>query len=491
MNIFETIKEETGIHLQRIAVIEGPDRIGYGELIVAVEQVAASLRNKGVCNLQRIGLLCDDSIDYIITSLAILSLSAVIVPIVPEQTSEEIAIVVDRIDVDFIVAELRFLALIHGQQTALSGVQKDAQPDLLGSPGLIGKELCIVKRAIGKKLPAAYFSLNPAFIRFSSGTTGTSKGVVLSHEAIIERTDAADQGMRITSEDTVLWVLSMSYHFVVTILLFLRRGSTIVLCGHRFPEALIEGIIAHRGTFIYASPFHYSLLSSTHLLAGDSLKRVRMAISTAMKLPEQVAGAFSDKFGFELAEAYGIIEIGLPFIKLSSGRDKRGSVGKALPDFEIRLNMLDAGDGVGEIFIKGKGMLDAYFSPWRQRDEILQDGWFRTGDLGKLDAEGFLYIVGRVKDVINFVGMKIFAQEVESTINQHPQVKESLVFGVPHSKYGELPVAKVVFCDKNVDDKALDNLRRFCYQRLAQYKVPKEFKSVDHIPKTATGKIKR
>jgi long-chain acyl-CoA synthetase len=283
----------------------------------------------------------------------------------------------------------------------------------------------------------------------------------------------------------------MSYHFVVTILLFLRRGATIALCSQRFPDALIEGIVVHRGTFIYASPFHYSLLSRTDLLAADSLQQVRMAISTAMKLPEQVAEAFYGKFGFELTEAYGIIEVGLPFIKLSGGKDKRGSVGRALPGFELRLDHKSE-DGIGEIFIKGKGMLDAYFSPWQGRDEVLHSGWFKTGDLGKIDADGFLSIVGRDKDVINFVGMKIFAQEVESVINQHPLVKESLVIGVPHAQYGELPTANVVLFDENVDSDAVpDNLRSFCYQRLAQYKVPKEFIVVDQLLKTASGKIKR
>jgi long-chain acyl-CoA synthetase len=476
VNIFETIKIETDTHLSRTAVIEGQDRISYGELIAAVEQVAESFRSKGVCRFHRVGLLCDDSIDYIIASLAILSLSAVIVPISPEQTADEIATVIDRIDVDVIVAEPRLL--------------KNQQHDRLCCTGFIAKEFSITHRTATTNLPAEYFSTNPAFIRFSSGTTGTSKGVVLSHEAIIDRTDAADKGLQITSEDTVLWVLSMSYHFVVSILLYLRRGATIVLCSQRFPETLIEGIVVHRGSFIYASPFHYSLLSRTELLSADSLQHVRMAISTSMKLPEQVAESFFSKFGFELTEAYGIIEVGLPFIKLTSGRDKRGSVGRALPDFGLRLDNADA-EGIGEIFIKGKGMLDAYFSPWQGREEVLQNGWFKTGDLGKIDADGFLFIVGRDKDVINFVGMKIFAQEVESVINQHPQVKESLVTGVPHTQYGELPTAKVVLIDKNVADGVLDDLRRFCYQRLAQYKVPKEFQCVDNLPKTASGKIKR
>ncbi len=476
MNIFTTIKRETAELTHRIAVIEGDKRLSYGELLRAAERVAGSLESKGVGPLHRVGLLCDDSIDYIIASLAILSLSAVIVPISPEQSPEEVDMVINRIDVDFLMTEPR--------------LRSESYCEPLQTDGFMEKSFVIGKRGVREQPTPGYFRCNPAFIRFSSGTTGTSKGVVLSHEAILARTYAADQGLRITSEDTVLWVLSMSYHFVVTILLFLRRGATIVLCGHRFPESLIAGILKHRGTFIYASPFHYSLLSRTDDLPADAMSQVRLAISTAMKLPAPVAEEFFARFGLELSEAYGIIEVGLPFVRLAGGSEKRGSAGRALPDFEIRLDNRDA-DGVGEIRIRGKGMLDAYYSPWQGREEILTDGWFATGDLGRIDADGFLFIVGREKDVINFVGMKVFAQEVEAVLNRHPWVRESLVFGLPHPRYGELPTAKIVLQEGADPEAVLDELRRFCYQRLAQYKVPKEFQFVDSLPKTASGKIKR
>jgi long-chain acyl-CoA synthetase len=475
MNIFNIIKRETEAFSGKLAVLEDTDSITYGELLAAAEQVAEALRRLGVGRLHRVGLLCEDSIDYIIVSLALLSLSAVVAPVSPEQTAEESETVIDRIDLDFLIAE--------------PSLRQEGYGDPLRSGGLFKKEFTIVKRTAAKRPNAEYFRINPAFIRFSSGTTGASKGVVLSHEAIIERTDAADRGLRITSRDTVLWVLSMSYHFVVSILLFLRRGATIVLCGRRYPKSLIEGVRSHMGTFIYASPFYYSLLSRTDSLPGDALKQIRLAISTTMKLPDQVAEEFFSKFGFELTEAYGIIEVGLPFIRLAGDRDKRGSVGRPLPDFEIGLDKKDA-DGVGEIRIKGKGMLDAYYSPWQGREDILSDGWFKTGDLGKIDGDGFLTIVGRDKDVINFVGMKVFAQEVESVLNQHPQVKESLVYGAAHPEYGQLPKAKIAVREgSGVPD--INELRRFCYQRLAQYKVPKDFAFVDSIPRTASGKIKR
>jgi long-chain acyl-CoA synthetase len=476
MNIFTLIKQEAQKRPHHIAVIEGEDHITCEQLIKAVELVAEDMRQKGVSRLHRVGLLCDDSIDYIIASLAILSLSAVVVPVSPEQTPEEVETVIDRIDVDYLIAE--------------PSLRKDGFRDDLQSSGFLKKKFIIVKRSVRERPKSEYFRINPAFIRFSSGTTGMSKGVVLSHEAIIERTDAADRGLCMTPQDTALWVLSMSHHFVVTILLFLRRNATIVLCGRRFPESFIEAISKHPATVLYASPFHYSLLASSERLPADALKNIRLAISTAMKLPDQVAEAFSAKFAFELTEAYGIIEVGLPFIRLAGNKDKRGSVGKPLPDFEIKLDRKDK-DNVGEIRIKGKGMLDAYFSPWQSRDEILADGWFNTGDLGRIDADGFLFIVGRDKDVINFAGMKIFAQEVEAVLNQYPEVKESLVYGASHPQYGQLPIAKIVLHNNEASDTMVDDLRRFCYMRLAQYKVPKDFEFVEALQKTTSGKIKR
>ena len=121
----------------------------------------------------------------------------------------------------------------------------------------------------------------------------------------------------------------------------------------------------------------------------------------------------------------------------------------------------------------------------------MEDGWFHTGDFGKIDKDGFLTIVGRKKNVINFAGMKIFPDEVEAVLNRYPFIEESVVYDAPHLVYGALPVAKIVM--KNGLKQALDveNLRRFCYQQLAPYKVPKEFICVDHLPKTASGKIKR
>lgn len=476
MNIFNSIKQETQSFSGKTALIEGDIELSYGELISRAEAFTAVLAESGIGQFHRVGFLCGDGIDYIIVSLALLSLSSVVVPISVEQTADEIESIINTMALDFLIFE--------------RGVYHHQDSQSLQTNGLHKKELHVLRRRAGGALNKKYYEINPAFIRFSSGTTGKSKGIVLSHETIIERTDAANNGLTISPADTVLWVLSMHFHFVVTILLFLRRAATIVLCDNLFPDSMIQAITTHKVTFLYASPFHYSLLNHSESLSRESLKTVRLAVSTAMKLPERTARTFYEKSGKELAEAFGIMEVGLPLINLSGKSSARGTVGMPLPDYEIKIADPEE-DGVGEIYIKGKGMLDAYFSPWQDRNSILENGWFKTGDLGKIDSLGYLTVVGRGKNIINFAGMKVFPYEVESVLNQHPYIRESLVYGVDHTQYGQLPIAKVVLNRDVKKTPDLDNLRRFCYERLSPYKVPKNFEFVSSIPKTASGKLRR
>ena len=473
-NIAQTIRREAAPHAGNTAVAEGPRAVTYAELFAACDDAARELRSCGVVPLQRVGLLCRDGIEYVAVSLAVLEIGAVIVPLSPSLTEDEVADAIARIDVEWLLFETD---LYSGTGTMLA----------LGD--WCERSLSVAERRTSGPHPAGFADLNPAFIRFSSGTTGTSKGILLSHEAILERTTAADAALRITHEDVVMWVLSMSYHFVVTILLFLRRAATIVVCQQPFPGALLDALTRHRGTFVYASPFHYQLLNTSSAVSSDTFAGVRMAVSTAMSLPHETADAFVAKFGFELTGAYGIIEVGLPFVDTLARPGSRTSVGQILPGYEVRIADADA-DGRGRILLRGKGMFDAYFSPWQPREHVLEHGWFDTGDIGWLDHDGVLFIVGREKNVINFTGMKVFPYEVEEVLNRHPQVVESLVYAKPHELYGQLPVAKVV-PRSMARVSSLPALRQYCYQHLAAYKVPKEFEFVPELPHTANRKLVR
>jgi len=472
-NIVDVIRGETAGNVRKTAVVDGRLELSYGALLEAVDRVTEGLKAAGVKPLDRVAFLCEDCADYIIGSLAILNAGSVVVPVSPSLMANELEQVLDRMDACFLLYDSESLASGEGRK--------------LECGGFVERNFFLRSRNARNDLPEAYARMNPAFIRFSSGTTGISKGILLSHETIVERTDAADHGMRITAGDSVVWVLSMSFHFVVTILLYLRRGATILLCRQPFPESFLSLAGHSSGTVFYASPFHYHLLATSPLVTAGALSGVRLAVSTAMKLNDEIAGAFAKKFGFELVEAYGIIEVGLPCI--SVGVNRRGCLGRVVPGYEVCIREPDR-DGVGVIHIRGKGLFDAYVSPWAGRDDVMKDGWFNTGDVGRLDKEGNLTILSREKSVINFAGMKVFPDEVENVLAGHPAIKESLVYGESHPVYGQMPCAKVVLKAVAAQPE-VNELRRFCFARLAAHQVPKSFTFVDKLESTESGKLKR
>ncbi|MEI6788008.1 MAG: class I adenylate-forming enzyme family protein [bacterium] len=473
-NIVDVIRGEVASFMTKAALVDGDIELSYDQLFRAVDQVEQALAGRGIRPLDRVAFLCEDCADYVVGSLALLQRGAVIVPVSPSLMGDEVKTVLDRMDVNFLMVE--------------SSVDPGAGGEQLEPCGFVTRTFSLRRCSARNEFPAEYAAMNPAFIRFSSGTTGDSKGVLLSHQTLLERTEAANQGLGITSRDTVIWVLSMSFHFVVTILLYLRRAATVVICRQPFPESFLEAARNRHGTVFYAAPFHFHVLATSPLVSSECLALTRLAVSTAMKLSDETASAFREKFGFALTEAYGIIEVGLPFINAGVGAIP-GAVGRAQPGYEVRIVDPDA-DGVGRVLIRGPGLFDAYVSPWKSRKEALEEGWFNTGDVGRLDGQGCLTLLGREKNVINFVGMKIFPHEVEVVVALHPAVQECRVTGVPHPLFGQMPVVEVVL-KPDAGKPDASEIRRFCFERLPAHKVPKEIRFVAALKRTASGKIRR
>ena len=472
MNIVKVIQQESKKYLNHVAIRETISSFTYEQLFENIKDISQKLENKEIKKYARVALLCPDGADYIILVLAILSLNAVAVPINLNSSKKEINRIIDEMKIEYFIFD----------ETLYDSNEKHV-------PFFISyKKHSFAIQHLNKKLTEQneFESLNPAFIRFTSGTTGKSKGVVISHESILERTDAANQVLKISSQDVILWVLSMSCHFVVSILLFLRRGATLVLCEQSMPQGLATGLSQQDITFIYASPIYYQAMVSFVNINPNACSQVRMAVSTAVSLNGKVAKEFREKFGFEVSIAYGIIEIGLPFINHSGNSEFRSSVGKMLPGYEIYIEDKDV-KGIGSVYLKGPGIFDAYFSPWQIRNQALKEGWFKTGDLGRIDENGFLYLYGRSDQIINFMGMKIFAEEVKQVLESFPEIHEAFIYGEPHDSFGQIPKARIVLQSTKLP-LDIDGLRRFCYEVLASYKVPKDFECVDSLKKTMNGK---
>ncbi len=454
------------------AIVAGDRVVTFGELFDLARPIAETIRQKNtLARSPRIGLHCPNGLDYIILSLGILLADACLVPLAEELTQDERDEIIKTTSLDFIVA---------GASCSSPWQERPAPPFTL-TP-------CTTPTP---QFPeAAFQSLNPAFIRFSSGTTGTSKGIVLSHQTLLARITAANEGLQLGPHDRVLWMLPMAHHFAVSIVLYLYAGSLTILEHSPLREDILATAEKHAATVIYGSPFHFALLSGdTSDFRWPSL---RLPGATAAALPEITAHAFEKRFAKPLVQGLGIIEVGLSVLNLDAASEKPTSLGKALPAYDVRLAD-DQGHPVpegtpGELQIRGPGLLDAYLVPWNPSP--LTDGWFASGDLVVRDSDGYLTLVGRKKSVINIAGMKAFPEEIEAILNTHPEVKRSRVLGRDHPQMGQIPVAEIIPADPTSPPKPVV-LQKHCRQHLSAYKVPLRFSFVDSLPLTASGKIKR
>lgn len=466
--LFETVKKQP-----EIQAILGPgneELCTYQQLGEQIKQVANALLNSGIRPNDSIGLHLPSGKDYIILTYAIWHCSACVVPIPVELAQQEKHEICNKICMNAIITK-----------TNLKNLFKDFQ---LGSYSTITKDIIVFPIKCNSEHPFGFHQINAAFLRFTSGTTGNSKGVVLSHQTIYERINAANEFMKISPDDRVVWLLSMSYHFTVSIVSYLTFGAGIILCENHFGETILAAINRHAGTVIYGSPVHYELLSNIE--TSQEKSHLRLALATTAAPRTEVTEMFAHRFGIPLGQAYGIIEVGLPCICEGGTTARVGSVGRVLPAYEIQLRGAEYPEKTGNVEIRGPGFIDAYYSPWQTRSELLNDGWFTTGDMGYLDADGYLFLLGRSNDSINAGGMKFFPQEVEKVLESFPGIKESFVFAVPDLRLGESPIAHLVL---NQNFKLTEQeVKDYCSRHLAAYKVPTKILFVDAIVKTASGK---
>ncbi len=450
--------------------------LSYGQLVREAQRVAAFLKAQGVETGQRIGLLAPNDPAYVPAAFGLLAAGGCLVPLASNLTPTEIAEIVREVQ-------------LNG---CLAWPGADAPPGA-GHAVLEGGECANFTFAWldrDARSPDEFYSLDPAFIRFTSGTTARSKGVVLSHAATAARVEASDRVLRFSEEDRILWVLPLAYHFAVTIVAYVRAGAHILLCPDTLPKAMVDAIRRLTPSVLYAAPLHFERMAN--LGPSERLSSIRVTLSTAAPISPAVMERFESVYGVPVGQAYGIIEAGLPCINLGTEGLPVTSVGRPVPGYDIAV-LADDGtrlplDQLGEIGVRGDGLFSAYYAPWRRRELIMSNGWFLTGDLGLLDEAGALHLKGRKKTVIFVAGLKFFPEEVEDCINQFPGVKESRVFSRPHARVGEVPCAEVVLDPRHSD---LEALKAHCARVLSTYKVPVEFTVVDAVPRTPSGKIRR
>lgn len=458
----------------RNAVIDGRTAVTYAELAQHVARAARVLEEAGIGAGQMVGHQSGNGIAFIVMTYALWRCGAVAVPVPVELGPAERSELIRRMDLSAVVAG-----------APLQDGGKAVQVEVAGAPAWI-------TRFHSRPSPTRE-RVNAALVRFTSGTTHANKGVVLTHEGIFERIEAVGRALGIGSDDTVIWRLPMAHHFVVTIIQYLSSGASVVLVKDTAAAPYLDAVIANRGTVLYASPFHYEALARD--ASGRMMSTLRLAVSTTAPLSRETAEAFRARYGICLVQAYGIIELGLPCVNLDDPAGRPTSVGRPAPGFQVRLVRQDRysawGEGYGEVEVAGPGLFAGYSDPWTPASAIMDGPWFHTGDIGRLDPEGFLFLRSRTSSVINVAGVKVFAEEVEAVLNAHGAVLESRAYGQKHDHLGEVVEAEVVLCNRAMPVTEQE-LRLHCAGRLSSLKVPNRIRFSDAIEKTPlTGKIRR
>jgi len=333
-----------------------------------------------------------------------------------------------------------------------------------------------------------------AVIIYTSGTTGRSKGAMVTHGNLITNAQVLTDEWRFSATDVLLHALPI-FHIHGLFVAFhtvLLAGARMLLYRKFDAAAVLKGLAD--ATVLMGVPTFYTRLLNEPGLTREAVAHMRLFVSGSAPLLPATFEAFRERTGHAILERYGMSEAGMITSNPYAGERKCGTVGKPLPGVSVRVVDKDGAPcapGVpGEIQIRGPNVFAGYWGmPEKTRQEFTDDGWFRTGDIGQWDEDGYLSIVGRAKDLIISGGYNVYPKEVELVLDSLPGVVESAVVGVPHADFGEAVVAAVV-CENGHrwDERGIIDALR---PRLANYKVPKRVHFVDSLPRNAMGKVQK
>lgn len=474
--VYEILKEAAEKWPANPAVYDDHGVISFSQLFTEAEELRKHLQNLGIKEGMGIGVMAANGRNFIIGIFAAVGCGAAVMPMSP---------LLKKPEIDDILNDAKLHAIIDDR----SGIQPlDAIETVIP---LQQGSFRFGYTNIHESVPFAPFVEQPAFIRFTSGTTGKSKGVIVSHRSVVDRIVAANNGLQLGSNDTVIWVLPMAYHFMVSIVLYVKFGTAIAVAKDFLAKNIIDIANENNGTLLYASPLQIKLLSND---AGkEQMPSLKKVISTSAAISPDVCKAFKDRFHIDVSQAYGIIEIGLPILNYVKSAEHPEAVGYALPGYTVDIldedhQPLPTGQ-VGHLGIKGPGMFDAYLLPPTLRKDVLKNGYFLTADYASKTEDGLIKIEGRSKSVINVSGLKVFPEEVEAVLETIPQVKQARISSSPHPLMGQIIEAELVLHEGASVDP--EDILSYCKKRLSAFKSPQRIKIVESLPMTGSGKLQR
>ena len=477
------------------STISGERRLDFATVDRLSDAVAASLARSGIRKGDRVGLYGINSDGFVLAYLGILKAGGVIVPINLLLNPHEIAFILND-------AEVRALVYFEAFAAAVSVFRNDVATlktlICAGShPSQPGDTLW--DSVIAEPAAAPTLQLDPAedlaAILYTSGTTGRPKGAMLTHRNLVCNTWSVQQALRLEpGKETLIVVLPMFHAFAATACMLtpLLYGGTIVALPKFDPVQVAHAIQKEKATLFLGVPSMFVALLRLPPAHTGCFESLRYCISGGAALPVAVMQQFEARFGKVIYEGDGPTECSpVTCVNPIGGERKPGTVGRPVPLVSMAIKTDEGQDlpqgQIGEICVRGPNVMKGYWQlPEDTRESFFGD-WFRTGDLGNVDADGYFSILDRKKDMIIVNGMNIYPRIIEEVLSRHPAVREAAVVGEPNAVHGEIPVAFVTIKDGAA--AAADELRAFCRESLGRHEIPRKVTVLPELPKNASGKI--
>lgn len=479
MKLLRTIQRNILLRPRRIAVIDDQRSWRAYELQFVAWHLAR--RIKAVSDKPRIGIMLPTSGLFPPAVMAVWMLGRTIVPLNYLLSKSDLEYVCADAGIDACITVGPMVDLVGGLPNGVTAIRMD-EMKFGGIP-----PICLSKR------------MNPdhvAVILYTSGTSGRPKGVMLTAENLQSNIEQIVDRAQFDRHDTMLGVLPQFHTFGLTVLtlLPLAIGCRAIYTARFVPRKLIAYARTHRPTVLVAIPSMYGALRLVKDATKDDLSSLRYVVSGGEPLPQAVSDGFMERFGIRISEGYGLTETAPVTNWCLPSEWKWRSVGRPLKRVIQRIVDSDGQDvptgSEGEICIHGPNVMAGYWNLPQETSAVFDGrGFFRTGDMGRIDSDGHLFITGRIKEMMIIGGENVFPREIEEVLDRHPSVKASAVVGIPDESRGELPIAFVELKDGEIFDES--TLRSWCREHLAQFKVPREIRHLDPLPRNPTGKIMR
>ncbi len=508
MSLHWSILKRQVLHPRRVAIIDDQRSFRGIDLVVGALHVASEIERH--CSTKTLGILLPTGGAFPMVALAAWMLGKAVVPLNYLLKPEELQYVIDDCEADTVVSAGAMLDFIAG-----GGGQRPKVKHLIE----LDKVAPSFKKSVPEfRWPARASDEDLAILLYTSGTSGKPKGVMLSHGNVTTNIEQVHRFASFSDRDVLFGVLPQFHSFGLTVLTLMPLvvGCRAIYTARFVPARIVKLLREHRPTALVLIPSMYNALLHVKDATPADFSSLRFVFSGGEPLPAATASAFRERFGVQITEGYGLTEtspvtnVHLPHEH--AARKGRGSVGRAMPWIDQRvmnyetLEAVASGSGVGgvgggegEIVLRGPNVMRGYFKlPEETRKAFVErgpfKGYFRTGDIGTIDAEGFLSITGRLKEMLIVGGENVFPREIEEVLNQHPAVNASGVVGLSDPMRGELPIAFVELKEGQTSDPNMPQaLLNWCRERLAGYKVPKEVRIMPApgLPRNPTGKIVR